>query len=174
MIGLLVSFVMAGTTLVPAQAGTAKQPPTGERRSHHVTSSGSGGTTSHDGQHSGTVTQVPGLTAGPSLAEPPTSWPAPRNRYLWPNQYPPCSSGYGCAAVPWAGQYYIFDFYYYETYALSDWLGRGTIHNNQTGGAAVRLLNRDGSERHCIPTGVGRLTVDWTPIWYIRLTPSRC
>lgn len=103
----------------------------------------------------------------------PTTSPAAERRYFVTSLNITCRSGRVCAVVPYSNGWYVFDFYYYGRYYLSWWYGNGFAINNQTGGAAARLLDQSGGQVICVPagsTGYG----SWTPIWSIRLTESRC
>jgi len=114
--------------------------------------------------------------------------PAPAVTYT-PNTSPPaavryeyygsgglqCQSGYACTTLEYpAGVIrWVFKFYYYGTYSLSHWSGTGWAANSQTGGAAMRLLDRNGYQITCVPAGDWRY-VNWDPVWFIRLTSSPC
>lgn len=107
-------------------------------------------------------------------APPPTTSPAPADRYFITSLNFSCDSRYVCAAVPYGNGWYIFEFLRYNTYNLSNWFGYGLVVNNQTDGAAARLLNYGGSQRYCVPAQHALTNVYWTPIWHIRLTASPC
>jgi hypothetical protein len=87
-----------------------------------------------------------------------------------------CESGYACATVPYGSGVYVFKFYYYGTYYLSNWYGWGWGINNQTGGAAMRILNSSGGQMQCIAPPPVQWTTDvyWTPVYRIQLTSSSC
>jgi hypothetical protein len=115
-----------------------------------------------------------------NLIQAPTTSPAAASRTFSTTSGFTCESGYACALVPYANGWYTFKFYYYGTYYLSNWLGTGVAFNDQTGGAAMRLLDSSGGQLECIP-GVGSdgiaqfdNDVDWGPIWRIQLTSSNC
>lgn len=115
-----------------------------------------------------------------NLAQAPTTSPAAVSRTFSTTWGFTCESGYACALVPYGNGWYTFKFYYYGTYYMSNWSGIGVAYNDQTGGAAMRLLNSSGGQIECI-RGVGADgiahfddAVDWGPIWRIRLTASNC
>jgi hypothetical protein len=120
------------------------------------------------------------VAATPALAaSAPTTSPAAASRVFQWNQDFNCESGYACATVPYAGGYYIFKFYYYGTYSLSNWLNIGIAFNDQTNAAAMRLRDGNGTQVECIRgqiDGVAHFDdwVDWNPIWRIQLTSSGC
>ena len=89
-----------------------------------------------------------------------------------------CEPGLACASVPYGGGWYVFKFYAYGTYNLSNWYGTDTAFNDQTGGAAMRLYNGSNAQVECIrgqdPIAHFDMNVNWTPIYKIRLTSSAC
>ncbi|MBE3200184.1 MULTISPECIES: hypothetical protein [Parafrankia] len=85
-----------------------------------------------------------------------------------------CPYNYGCAYVPYGGGWYVFKFYYYRTYYLSNWFGVGPVVNFQSAGAAMRLYNSAGAQITCIPADSAPTTANWDPVWSIRLTSSPC
>jgi hypothetical protein len=111
-------------------------------------------------------------------ASAPTTSPSAASRVFQSNSAFTCESGYACAAVPYGSGWYIFKFYNYGTYYLSNWYGTGTAFNDQTGGAAMKLYNSSGTQVECIqgqtPEAHYDQNVDWTPIGNIRLTSSTC
>jgi len=124
-----------------------------------------------------TDTQAESL-AGLSAA--PTTSPAAASRTFSTTWGFTCESGYACALVPYSNGWYTFKFFNYGTYALSNWLGTGVGFNDQTGGAAMRLLNNGGGQIECI-RGVGSDGLahfddneNWNPVFRIQLTPSGC
>ncbi|MFB4299212.1 hypothetical protein [Actinomadura sp. NTSP31] len=110
-----------------------------------------------------------------SAAAAPSTSPAVSHKYYSnAGNIPKCPSGRACAIVSYGSGYYVFDFYKYGTYNLSNWRGQGGLTNAQTGGAAVRLYNRGGAQIDCVPAAPITAEVDWTPAWKIRLTRSGC
>src|SRR5688572_20604442 len=92
------------------------------------------------------------VAATPAHAAPaPTTSPAAASRVFQNNEDFLCADGYVCATVPYGSGFYIFKFYNYGTYYLSNWFGVGIVFNNQTGAAAARLRNSSGSQLQCIP-----------------------
>jgi hypothetical protein len=84
-----------------------------------------------------------------------------------------CRSGRACLAVwdPTRTQYKVFDLYRCGMYSLSYWYDMGTMKNNQTGGAAVRLYDGNGQQIGS-PfgwTGEGGLyQFSWDPVWKVK------
>lgn len=112
----------------------------------------------------------------PAQAAPaPTTSPAAAVRYWKPlGGSWLCETNYACASVPYNGGEYIFKFYNYGSYYLSNWFGPySPAINNQTGGAAMRLYNGSGVQVKCIPAP-GLDYQSWDPIWRIDLTSTPC
>ncbi|MFI6299955.1 hypothetical protein ACIBEJ_50770 [Nonomuraea sp. NPDC050790] len=118
----------------------------------------------------------PAVAAGAevSAAAPNTSPAAASRQFISGGGSVTCQSQYACASVPYGNGAYVFKFFRYGRYSLSDWLGRGIAANSQTGGAAMRLENRNQVQIGCIPAGVSGIGVDWDPVWFINLTASPC
>lgn len=83
-----------------------------------------------------------------------------------------CAQGWACATVPYANGWYLFSFYQYRTYNLSNWSGVGGTFNNQHSNASMRLYNGSNVQVLCIPAGGP--DVNWNPIWSIRLSATPC
>ncbi len=161
-IGLLTSFLMAGVTLAPAHATPADHP-------------GNDKITVTRGPHGAAVIQLPSQTSPASIAAAaPTTSPAVQRDWIPNGSTYECDRGYACATVKYGAGYYVFRFYYYGTYALSNWYGDGYVLNNQTGGAAVRVLDVHGGQLLCESRSPWSRYVVWDPAWYIRLTSSSC
>jgi hypothetical protein len=111
-------------------------------------------------------------------ASAPTTSPAAASRVYHSTWGFTCESGYACASVPYGSGWYVFKFYNYGTYSLSNWFGTDTAFNDQTGGAAMRLSNGSDVQVECIagqtPEAHFDTDVNWTPIYKIRLTASTC
>ncbi|WP_020124361.1 hypothetical protein [Streptomyces canus] len=74
------------------------------------------------------------------------------------------------------GLYADFWYYNYGVYSLENWVGMGWMNNRQTGGATVRFLNSSGGLIDCFesdPVFSGSY-IDWTPVYFIQLSPSGC
>jgi hypothetical protein len=163
LIGLLTSFLAAGAT--PA---SARVPADRTRDGTIAVAQGAGG------EHTAHLPSRTSRTSAVSVATPaPTTSPAAVRRYFTTADTFTCAYQYVCAAVPYGTGSYIFDFYYYGTYRLSYWHGVGAIINNQSGGAAARLLDINGHQVTCVPPPAS-FFINWDPIWYIRLTSSHC
>lgn len=115
------------------------------------------------------VAPAPAHAAGP-----PTTSPSAAVRYFSTNfdDYS-CASGYACVQIPYGNGWYVFKFYYYGTYYLSDWYGSGFPFNHQTDGAAMRLLNSSGGQIQCIPP-ITAPEVNFDAVYRIQLTSSAC
>jgi hypothetical protein len=124
------------------------------------------------------VVAVAGIVAVESpanAASAPTTSPVAASRTFQTTWNPDCPSDYACAWVPYGNGRYLFKFYRYGTYYLSNWFGEeGYAANNQTGGAAMRLYDSRNVQVQCIPGGFGEAFVDWNPVWSIRLTATPC
>jgi hypothetical protein len=110
-------------------------------------------------------------------ASAPTTSPAAYSRVFQTTSGFTCDSGFACAKVPYSNGWYIFKFYNYGTYGLSNWFGEGIAFNSQTGAAAMRLYDGSGNQVECIPGGPPAHYDDsenWDPIWSIKLTSSPC
>lgn len=120
------------------------------------------------------------LAVGPgsgvaSAAPAPSTSPSVSHRYYSDaGGIPPCATGYVCTIVAYGSGYYVFNFYDYGTYYLSNWLNWGGITNEQTGGAAARLYNANGHQTACLPPEDITGEVNWDPIWKIKLTARGC
>ncbi len=68
---------------------------------------------------------------------------------------------------------YVFRFYYYQTYDLSNWNMSGWVVNSQTGTAKMRLLDQNGGLIVCLRPG-SQTSLHWGPVWKIQLTPNAC
>jgi hypothetical protein len=110
-----------------------------------------------------------------AIVLPPDTSPAAARRY-WVSDTTSvtCQSGYVCAKVSWNHGWMVFKFYNYGTYRLSWWYDYGLLKNSQTGGAAARLLGSSGGQLACIGPSASWWIINWTPVWYIRLTSSGC
>ena len=108
-------------------------------------------------------------------ASPPNTSPAAASRQWTPNGGYACEWGYVCTQIPYGGGYYVFKFYYYGRYNLSNWFGYTYTINAQTGGAALRLYDQYGSQVLCLG-GPNHYKdwVNWDPIWSIALTSTPC
>lgn len=88
-----------------------------------------------------------------------------------------CSPGYACIRVHQYDSYYA-DFWYYNygVYSLENWIGKGWLNNRQTGGATLRTLNASGRLIDCYEGDVNASVSypDWTPVYYIQLSPQGC
>lgn len=123
------------------------------------------------------------VVPGPAQAEPcPNStcvYPpetSPHVTHSWSKTAPywgDCPTGYACAIVPYNGGYTFFKFYYYGTYSLSNWYGRGSVYNHQTDGASMRLYDRNGAQLACIKAE-WPWSGNWDPVWSVRLTALPC
>jgi hypothetical protein len=122
----------------------------------------------------GEPTLLPSRTSEASVAaSPPTTSPVVENWwYDSRGGFPQCPYHYACAHVPWYSGFYFFKFYYYGTYKLYNWYGWGWASNNQSGFAAMRLLDVNRHQVTCLVPALW--SVNWDPIWYIRLTSSPC
>ena len=117
------------------------------------------------------VTRLPNRTTPASVTTAlPTTSPAviPTT-----DTFGPCPTGYACAWVYSNGHYYEFKFYYYNTYRLYNWYNFGSFQNAQTGGAGAAVLDINGRPIVCNRPGE-TAGLDWTPAYYIRLTPNAC
>ena len=123
-----------------------------------------------------TLMAAAALVAAPaSAATPPSTSPSVSHKYYSSGaDIPACASGYACAIVAYGSGYYVFNFYTYGTYSLSNWIGQGGLTNAQTGGASVRVLNSSGTQIDCLPAEPITYEVNWSPAWKIRLTSSGC
>lgn len=126
-----------------------------------------------DGANGAKTITVVGRAATAARAVPTTS-PVVQHTYLKQGEHTTCPSGYACAAVPYSTGAYVFKFYEYGGYSLSYWGGTSEALNNQTGGAAMRLDNVNGTQVRCIAPPAHVYDADWDPIWRIRLTASSC
>ncbi|GAA5186061.1 hypothetical protein GCM10023322_31460 [Rugosimonospora acidiphila] len=109
----------------------------------------------------------------------PTTTPSAASRVFQTNRDYSCPVGDACAVVPYANGWYIFKFYNYGTYYLSNWSGTDQAFNNQTGGAAMRLQNNSGGQLQCLHgiinlVGGYNPSVNWGPVYRIQLTSSLC
>jgi len=90
---------------------------------------------------------------------------------------PTCQDGYACAVIyvddSAPRMRYVFRFYYYQTYELSNWNMSGWAVNRQTGTAKMRLLDQYGGLIDCVPPG-HYASPHWGPVWKIQLTPNAC
>jgi hypothetical protein len=83
--------------------------------------------------------------------------------------------GWACAVVPYSNGAYVFKFFNYGGYSVSNWHGTGSVVNLQSGGAAFRIDRLDGSQIHCYaPRQAAYNLVGWEPVWRVRLTASGC
>ncbi|MFI0453581.1 hypothetical protein [Actinomadura sp. 6N118] len=129
----------------------------------------------------GTVTAKPGAhnTLSANVIDRPAAAPEPTTSPTVPRQFIPdfdtfpCAHGNACASAIYGNGAYLFTFFRYASYGLSNWFGTGSAFNNQSGGAAMRLEDNNHRQLNCIPAGKSRY-VDWTPVWFIRLTASPC
>jgi hypothetical protein len=113
--------------------------------------------------------------ASAAIVLPPDTSPAAARRYwVRDTSSVTCQSGYVCALVSWNDGWMVFKFYSYGTYRLSWWYDYGLLRNAQTGGAAVRLLGSSGGQVACLGPSASWWSINWTPVWYIRLTSSGC
>lgn len=159
--GLIAAALLTtAATMAPAQAAPAPKPPV------TVTQGADGALILHFGRPAGKVANV-------TASAVPTTSPTVSHLFLPYGEYTDCPSGYACAAVPSASGWYVFKFYNYGGYSLSYWSGTGSVWNNQTGGAALRVDDVNGSQLRCIAAGTTK-DVDWNPAWRIRLTSSGC
>jgi len=122
------------------------------------------------------LTAVLTPTAAQAAATPSTS---PRVIPELTNQIvPACNPGYACAVVnrdgPNSGFRYVFRFYYYQTYNLSNFVNVGMAINRQYGDASMRLLGQNGNLIECIPGNDQDPAVDWNPVWKIQVSPTPC
>jgi hypothetical protein len=117
---------------------------------------------------------VAAATPAGAASPPSTSPTVSHTYYSSSSSIPACSSGYACTIVAYGSGYYVFNFYNYGTYSLSNWIGHGGLTNAQTGGAAVRTYNSSGNQISCYPAAHITAEVDWTPAWSIKLTSSGC
>ncbi|SNT36134.1 hypothetical protein SAMN05421812_10515 [Asanoa hainanensis] len=118
------------------------------------------------------------LTPTAALAAP-TPSTSPRVIPELTNQIvPQCPTGYACAVVyrdgPGIGFRYVFRFYHYGTYNLSNWITGGQAFNMQMDDASMRLLGQNGAEIECIPPNDPDPALDWNPVWKIQLSPTPC
>ncbi|MBN1170841.1 MAG: hypothetical protein JXA67_01590, partial [Micromonosporaceae bacterium] len=76
---------------------------------------------------------LPAILMAPAPAQAaaaPTTSPTPASRYFTTNiEAIGCASGYVCAVVPYGDGVYVFKFYTYGTYYLSNWYGTGFVTN---------------------------------------------
>lgn len=107
-------------------------------------------------------------------ADPPATEPGATYRYYSGSKTVSCERGYACASAPYWLGYYIFKFYDYGTYKLYRWLGTGSLANNQTGGASVRLLDVNKRRLKCRQAGTGWGDVNWDPVYYIQVSRYAC
>ncbi|MDH6217673.1 hypothetical protein [Streptomyces pseudovenezuelae] len=113
--------------------------------------------------------------APPSLrsaaAEPPTAWPKPDRIVHVPAAGSlNCTSGNLCVSV-WdatKGDYVVFFLYYCDTYALSNFVGTGSYHNAQTGGAVAQFYGKTGNLITSVGPGGSGNNYNWSPVWSIR------
>ncbi|GAA0249121.1 hypothetical protein GCM10009527_051980 [Actinomadura nitritigenes] len=111
---------------------------------------------------------------GDAPAAPATFPSVPAKNYGNAGDIPKCRPGHVCATVAYGGKYHVFDFYRYGTYGLSNWRGRGTVVNEQAGGAAARVDDRSGAEAACVAAGTAIAGVNWDRAGKIKLTTARC
>ncbi len=116
------------------------------------------------------------LTGGSAHAAPaPSTSPSVSHPYYSdPAKIPACRSGYACAIVAYGSGYYVFNFYDYGTYSLSNWNGQGGLTNRQTGGAAFHIYNSGGGQIDCVSPAPITDEVNWSPAWSVKLTSTGC
>ncbi|MBM7784748.1 hypothetical protein JOD67_001428 [Tenggerimyces flavus] len=117
-----------------------------------------------------------GVASAAAEGEPATSPGAAARYFSWSSSGHSCPRGYACAIVRAKALpgWWVFKFYDYGTYQLHRWSGTGSLTNNQTGSAAMRLLGSDKKQRQCVRPGRSDNSVNWGPVYYIRLSTSGC
>jgi len=114
------------------------------------------------------------LMVGGPWSDPEPAWFYSRQ----PNTAPDCAPEYACMKIKAGSQPWYYDFWYYDygVYALENWLGHGYLNNRQTGGATLRTYNASGSLIECYPSNPDAAisNPDWTPVYYIELSPAGC
>lgn len=118
---------------------------------------------------------APGATVQPrAAAAVPTTSPAVEHVYVPGGAATPCPSQYACVSVPYGTGWYVFKFIAYRTYTVSNWVGTGPFLNRQTGGAAARYDNANGSQLGCVPADGQHHWINLTPVYRVRLTATPC
>lgn len=114
------------------------------------------------GNNNATVIGVPFCT---NLNQPADCWTWENNTFVF------CPSGHFCLytnQLPGPNGK-VFSLFHCREYSLSNWLDRGFLYNNNTGGAPGFLRNRnhvtfsDGT----IPAQTGK-TYNFFPVWYVK------
>lgn len=79
-----------------------------------------------------------------------------------------CPSGYLCLYTRTGLTGRMFKLFHCQFYALSNWNGRGSVRNNQTGGVAAYLYGQDKhGTTSLIPAG-SHFDQDFRPAWYAK------
>ncbi|MGP4009968.1 hypothetical protein [Streptomyces sp. 4N124] len=118
------------------------------------------------------------MDVGPMVGGP-WSDPEPARFYPGqPNSAPNCATGYACMKIKEGSQptYTDFWYYFYGLYEVENWIGRGYLNNRQYSGTSFRTYNASGGLIDCYssyPTG-SISNPNWTPVYYIRLSPAGC
>lgn len=118
------------------------------------------------------------VAASPRVGGP---WSSPEPELFYSNQpdtAPDCGVGYVCMKIKAGSQPWYYDFWYYDygTYALENWVGSGWMNNRQTGGATLRTYNASGGRIECFEShpDFSFSRPNWSPVYYIQLSPAGC
>ncbi|MFJ6084277.1 hypothetical protein ACIQI8_23030 [Streptomyces sp. NPDC092369] len=118
-----------------------------------------------------TMPAAPPSLASTAAEEPPTAWPKPDKIVHVPAAASlNCTSGNLCVSVfdHTTGDYVVFFLYYCDTYALSNFVGTGSYHNAQTGGAVARFYGKTGNLITSVRAGGSGNDYKWSPVWSIK------
>ncbi len=86
-----------------------------------------------------------------------------------------CASGYACAFMCcYNNANYFFRFYTGGTYSLYYWHNSENFYNHQTGGWTVKTYGQSGNLLHCYAPRTAYYTVDWDPVWSLKLSAQAC
>lgn len=123
----------------------------------------------------GAAPAVPSADSDAGVLADPGVWPPPERTFA--NQTAAqatryvnnCPSGRFCTLQREDdGQFRAYQFYECDDYRLSNWDEWRWAYNHQTGGVTVRLLGSSGQQVNTVTAGQSK-TVDWDPVWTIRL-----
>lgn len=118
-----------------------------------------------------TTPAAPPSLGSAAAAEPPTAWPKPdKIVHVSSPDSLNCTSGNLCVSVFDAtrGDYVVFFLYYCDTYALSNFVGKGSYHNAQTGGAVAKFYGKTGNLITSVAPGGSGSNYNWSPVWSIK------
>jgi hypothetical protein len=171
-VGIAAGLLTAAAMMTTAAASPAGASPAKDAATTVTVTTDARGVSTVNGTGRATTPAAP--LAQPAPPPPTTSPPAESRIFVPVGGSFTCAPGRACAVVPFSNGAYVFKFFQYGRYGLSNWFGTGAVLNNQTGVAATRLDNNNGTQLLCVPAGTGRNGVGWDPVWFIRLTPSAC